>query len=300
MRSRRLGMQASTVSLACHAEPMEPAERGALHAYYERGDELDRLVAGVGVVEFARTKEILLEHFPDQPAVVADIGGGPGRYALWLAELGFRVHLRDVVPLHIDQAREAAEHIHAADAIDAIDAAVGDALDVDLGDASVDVTLLLGPLYHLPERRDRLRALAEARRIVRPGGLVAVAAISRWAARLHGVLADRLYVERPDALDRLPAAERSGHFRPLHPGSFTGFAHRPRQLAAEIRAAGLELIDLVNVEGPTALLTDIDQRMADPHHAAVVLDTARAVQRIPELLGTGPHLMAIARRPAAG
>lgn len=269
---------------------MGSGESDPLHEYYERGDEVDRLLGGVGAVEFARTREIMLRHLPPPPCEIADIGGGPGRYTIWLAEQGYEVHLRDVVPLHIEQAVDATRHL------DRIDVAVGDALDVDLGDGSVDVALLLGPLYHLPDRRDRLRALAEAERIVRPGGLIVAAAISRWAARLHGMLADRLYETHPEALDRLPEAERTGDFPPLDAGSFTGFAHRPRQFAEEIRAAGLELLDLVNVEGPTALLTDIDDRMSDPIDAAVVLDTARAVERVPELLGVGPHLLAIARR----
>src|SRR4029453_15161994 len=55
------------------------------------------------------------------------------------------------------------------------------------GDGSYDAVLLLGPLYHLPERDDRLRALREARRVVKPGGPVVVAAISRFASLLDGL-----------------------------------------------------------------------------------------------------------------
>jgi len=152
-----------------------------LHAYYEQGAEVDRLDEPAGQVEFLRTTEVLSEHLPLPPAVVADVGGGPGRYALWLAELGYDVHHRDRVPLHVEQLR-------GSDAGGRVDSAVCDARALDLPDASVDAVLLLGPLYHLAARTDRVQALAEARRVGRPGALVVAAAISRWAPRLDGVL----------------------------------------------------------------------------------------------------------------
>jgi SAM-dependent methyltransferase len=273
---------------------MDADERKPLHEYYERGLERDRLDAGVGAIEFARTKEIVSRHLPPLPCTVADIGGGPGRYTVWLADLGCRVHHRDLVPLHVEQAAAAV----AAVGLDNVDTAVGDALDVDLADTSVDAVLLLGPMYHLSRRDDRLRVLREARRIVRPGGAVFVAAISRWAARVHGVLADQLYLRDDGFVEELPHVERTGELRPLFSGSFNGYCHRPRQLASEVRAAGLDVVDLVSVEGPAALLSDLPERLHDPLHAEIVLETASALERVPELLGIGPHLIATARRPS--
>ena len=120
----------------------EPAN--VLQDYYAHGGEQTRLENGLGIVEFERTVEILERHLPAAPAVLADIGGGPGRYALWLAGLGYTVHLRDIVPLHIEQAASSAQAAGVS-----VDALVGDARSVDLADASVDAVLLLGPLYHL-------------------------------------------------------------------------------------------------------------------------------------------------------
>jgi hypothetical protein len=174
---------------------------------------------------------------------------------------------------------------------------VGDARELDLGDASVDAVLLLGPLYHLRRRQDRVRALAEALRVVRPGGPVFVAAISRWAPRLAGELRLRLYEELPAIREESPRVERTGFIPPLFYQSFTGYCHRPGQLRAELRGAGLEVVDLVAVEGLAFALSDLDERMADPVGRAVVLDAARAIERVPELLGLGPHLLATARRP---
>ena len=268
-------------------DPIDPS----LHEHYALGRERGRLAEARGILEFERTKEIVLRHLPAPPAVVADIGGGPGRYALWLAERGHRVEHRDLMPLHVDQLRAVADPTR-------INAAVGDARDLDLEDGAVDAVLLLGPVYHLRRRDQRMLALREAWRVVRPGGLVFVAAISRWAPRLDGELRARLYESLPAIREETPRVERSGWMPPLFPGSFSAYCHRPQQLRAELRGAGFQVLDLVAVEGMGFALHDLDQRMADPLDRAVVLDAARAIERVPELLGIGPHLLATVTRPA--
>jgi SAM-dependent methyltransferase len=270
---------------------MRDVEDAALHDYYERGGERERLSRPMGVLELERTKEILLRHLPSPPAVVADVGGGPGRYTLWLAEHGHHVQHRDLVPLHVQQL------LQDAAGLPEVTSKVADARSLDLADASVDAVLLLGPIYHLRQRGDRLRALEEARRVVRPGGPVFVAAISRWAPRLDGDLRLRLY-ERYEWREVTRKVERTGWLPPLDQGSFTGYTHRPQQLRAELRAAGLEVLDLVSVEGPAVLLQDLAERQEDPLSWAVVVDAARTLERVPELLGIGPHLLATGRRPA--
>lgn len=110
-----------------------------IREHYTRGEERDRLLSPFGQVEFARTCEILTRALPPAPAVVADVGGGPGRYALWLAEQGYTVHHRDLVELHIEQLSADA----AVRGLE-IDSRIADARDLDLPDASVDAVLLLG------------------------------------------------------------------------------------------------------------------------------------------------------------
>ncbi len=108
-------------------------------------------------------------------------------------------------------------------------------------------------MYHLPERTDRIQTLSEARRVVRNGGPIFIGAISRWAARLDGVLQERLYEHFPDFLPLLPESERTGNLPPVVPDGFIGYTHRPGDLADEVAEAGLRLDDLVGVEGFAAL-----------------------------------------------
>jgi len=266
------------------------AEESAVRAYYERGEEQVRLSERAGQLEFVRTTEILARSLPLSPAVIADIGGGPGRYALWLASLGYQVEHRDLMPLHVRQLRVAAA------GVPGIRAAIGDARNLDLPDASADAVLLLGPLYHLASRSERIAAIREATRVLRPGGPLFAAAISRWATRIDGIIATRLYLKYPAVLDVIEEAERTGVFPPLHAGAFSFYSHRPDDLRAELTEAGLEVTGLVSVEGPAILLPDLDIRMADPADRAVILDAARTLESVPELAGFGPHLLATAIR----
>jgi len=262
-----------------------------MRAYYEQGKEQDRLAAPKGALELERTKEILLRRMPPAPAAVADIGGGPGRYAVWLAELGYTVQHRDLMDLHVHQLRALGHP--------SIRAATGDARHLDLPDSSVDAVLLLGPLYHLPEREDRIRTLREAGRIVRAGGPIFVAAISRWSPRLDGVLQERLYEDHPDFVSLLPEVERTGTLPPVVPNGFVGYTHRPDDLRDEVAEAGLRLEDLVGVEGLPLARTDMTSRIDDPAAWKVLLDAARAIERVPELLGLSPHLIATASHTPA-
>ncbi len=260
-----------------------------MHQYYEHGREQARLEEALGSVEFVRTLEVTDRVLPPAPAVVADIGGGPGRYALELAGRGHRVRHRDLVPLHVDQLRAAAA--------DGVETALGDARALDLPDDSVDAVLLLGPLYHLVERADRVQALREAARIGRPGAPVVVAAISRWAPRQHGYLVERLYRREAFFTELVELVEANGRLNDSVPGWFTGYCHRPDELRAEVEEAGLVVEDVVGVEGLSFALADLPDRLADPVDREVVLESARAVESVPELLGLSPHLLAVARVP---
>jgi 2-polyprenyl-3-methyl-5-hydroxy-6-metoxy-1,4-benzoquinol methylase len=131
---------------------------------------------------------VLIQRFaPPAPAVVMDVGGAAGAYALWLAEAGYAVHLIDAAPRLVAEAgrRSATAKRPLASC------RVGDARVLDASSETADVVLLLGPLYHLTEAGDRAAALREAARVLKPGGWLFAAAISRWASAgllHHGLL----------------------------------------------------------------------------------------------------------------
>jgi ubiquinone/menaquinone biosynthesis C-methylase UbiE len=175
-----------------------------IQRFYDQGRERERLARGAGALELARTQEVLQRYLPPPPAEILDVGGGPGVYAAWLARSGYHVHLVDPVPLHIAQAHEAA----AAQPASPFSASLGDARRLDAPDAVCDAILLLGPLYHLPERGERLAALAEARRVLRPGGVAFIGAISRYGSLLDAV--GQGYLDDPEAMAVIEVTVREG------------------------------------------------------------------------------------------
>jgi SAM-dependent methyltransferase len=256
-----------------------------ISAYYDRGEEEGRL-RGWGRLEFVRTQELLARYLPSAPAVVLDIGGGPGAYAAWLAAEGYRVHLLDPVELHVAQARDQAGLASAE---------LGDARALPFADGSADAVLLLGPLYHLPEPDDRARALSEARRVLRPGGVLAAAAITRFASTIDGLL--KGYMASPEFERIVEGVLVDGRHenRTREPGWFTtAYFHLPDDLGREVREAGFSLRDVIGIEGPGAWLPDVDEWLDDPDRRGALLRAIRRVETEPSLLGSSPHLLAVA------
>jgi ubiquinone/menaquinone biosynthesis C-methylase UbiE len=264
-------------------------------AHYQEGVEQERLLCGgAGRLEYLRTSELLARYLPQAPATVLDVGGGAGVYALPLAREGYSVHLIDAVPLHVEQAREASALQRDSPLASA---QVGDARRLVWADNSVDAVLLLGPLYHLTSRDDRLRALKEAYRVVSPGGVVAAAAISRFASTYDGLL--RGFLEDTRFQDIVERDVREGqHRNPTgKPGWFTtAYFHLPEELRNEATEAGLSVEALVGIEGPAWILPNLDSWLEDPQRRSTLLATIRRVETESSLLGATAHILVVGYR----
>ncbi len=271
-----------------------PVERDVL-SYYERYDEQGRLGRGSGALEFARMQALIERFLPPPPGVILDVGGGPGRYACWLAVEGYQVHLVDPVPKLVEQASAASA---AQPGCPLASAAVGDARSLRYGPASADAVLLMGPLYHLTDHAQRLAALREAYRVLKPGGVLVAKAINRLASLLDGFC--RGFIDDPEFVDIIRRDLAEGQHRGV-PGTtryFTSaFFHRPDQLAAEVRESGFRGKGLFTVQGPAQFAPDLDARMADPARRAQLLDLIRLVEEEQTLLGAASHIACVAEKP---
>ena len=257
------------------ASPPDP-----LVALYDSIDESTRLARGEGVVELLRTRELLRAALPDPPATVLDVGGGDGVHARWLADDGYDVEVIDVIPRHVELARSRG-----------LAARVGDARSLDAPDGSVDVVLLLGPLYHLRERTERLEALAEARRVLRPGGLLAAAAVTRTAVALGWLRAGLL--DRPGAETVVRRIAEVG-VDDTQPGKAAFYFHTVAELDDELRAADFGDVRINGVEGPAWPLLDAIAPPAEPL-LSHILQVARCADHDPSTAGASAHLLALAR-----
>jgi ubiquinone/menaquinone biosynthesis C-methylase UbiE len=267
---------------------------GEINAHYSAGGESERLSNAWGELERLRTQAILARHLPPPPAVVLDVGGAAGAYAFPLAEQGYEVHLIDPVELHVEQAR--AREASASANLASI--SLGDARGLSFADGSAGAVLLLGPLYHLVEKEDRLQALREARRVLRPGGVLFAAAISRFASLIDGLsrgfFADaefRKIVEGDLA--------RGVHQNPTNRFEYftTAYFHRPEELAQEVRDAGFADVRTPAVEGPAWSAAGFRQAWNDPPQRQKLLEFLSQVESEPSLIGASAHLLAVAVRP---
>ena len=267
---------------------MDTGQSPELHphisAYYdEHFDEVDRLSADAfGRLEMERTKELLSRELPPAPAHILDVGGGPGVYAAWLASLGYLVTLIDPVARHREQAAE-----HATFAVEP-----GDARTLTAADASADAVLMLGPLYHLPDPGDRARALREANRVVKPGGLIAAAFISRQAPILD--LASKLRINDDAIHSALKPLSRHGS-NDFETGFTVAYFHTVDEIREDFRAAGLAEPAIFGIEGPLfpLLSSGLVEDKVDYFEAA--LRAARLADGHPELLSASAHLLAVTR-----
>ena len=272
-------------------EPVLPIE---IVEHYELVEEAGRLERAESQIEKIRTQELLRRYLPSSPAVILDIGGGAGVYAFWLAERGYQVHLVDGTPRHITQAQEVAQKM-GGQPLASIK--LGDARHLDHPDSSADGVLLLGPLYHLTERNDRIIALREAHRVLRPGGVILVAAINRFASMI-GALQEGL-VDDPEFAPIYEQDLRYGqHRNPTdNPEYFTtAFFHHPQELEDEITGAGFRFEALLAIEGPVRIMGDFPQQWGKPELRERLLRITRLTEAEPTLWGVSTHIMGIGKK----
>ncbi|HEX5542441.1 MAG TPA: class I SAM-dependent methyltransferase [Micromonospora sp.] len=235
-----------------------------------------------GRLEYLRTQELIRRWLTVPGARVLDIGGGTGIHAEWLAATGHEVHVVDLVPSHVE----------AAAALDGVTAEVGDARKLNASDKSVDVVLLLGPLYHLTDQRDRARALAEAVRVLRPGGLLVAGGISRYMSLLEVGSDGRLTVEMQASIAAVIATGRYDG----HAGFVAAHFHTAEELRAEVQAAGVRDVAVYGVEGPAWLALDAAGIKEFDARVEAALRCARLVEQDPLLINASAHLLAIGQK----
>lgn len=261
--------------------------------FYENGAEIGRLERGLGVIEAARTKE-LLSRFIKPGMTVYDVGGGIGYYSDWLAGKGCTVSLYELAPSAVKYAREHQTVPYYA--------AAADARSLPVGDGSCDALLLMGPLYHLIDKKDRLKALSEAWRALRPGALLIATGISKfssttWALSVYRTAND--FIDDEVYMDKLRGElTRGGHHRPEKYPNFIAEAyfHTPEAFSAELTEAGFNVDELLAVEGIIWPTPDLNAKWEDPVSQKRLLELLRLTEAEPSVLGYSPHFMAVARK----
>jgi SAM-dependent methyltransferase len=249
-----------------------------------------------GFMEYAITRKMLSKYLKPKSRIL-DIGGGPGRYAMWLAHHHHHVVLADLSPELLAVARvklsEAGETANVEEIVQA------DACDLSRWpDNSFDAVLSMGPLYHLIDANDRIKALSELLRVLRSDGVAFVALMPRYAflRRTLAMPDERRHLLQPEFVANIL---EKGEFINDIPGRFTnGYGVRPAEVSPFFEKHGFKTLTLMAAEGIAGnlqrILSELEQN--DPATYQTALDMILITANDPAILGMANHLLYIGKK----
>lgn len=263
-----------------------------IEIFYNKASEETRLNKGMGIFEFERIKVLIDKYLPPQSAKIIDVGGGTGKYAEWLSKKGNSVFLVDPVPKHIDQAIIRANKLKNKFSVN-----LGEAGELNFPDNFADVVILHGPLYHLQNKVDREKAINEAKRIVRPGGIILGFSINYTASTLVGLLQGLIH--KKTFFEMCKEELTTGIHNP--PNDFPwllaeAYYHTPGELRKEFQEQELVYLNTYAVEGMAWLDKNYFTSMSNEKRKRTLMDLLNITENDENLLSFSPHMMIASRK----
>lgn len=263
--------------------------------FYNNGAEINRLENGLGIIEFYRSKEII-EGYLGQRQTIYDIGGGVGKYSQWLAEKGHNVTLIELAPNAVKYAIDSQ-----ADNV-TYKAQVGDARSIDKPNESADIVLLMGPLYHLQSKAERNKALSEAHRVLKKGGLLFAVGISKfssttWSLSVYGN--DNYFIDDDIYMNMLRQELTTGkHNRPEeYPFIIAdAYFHTLTELKDEIMCNGFTILNSHAIEGCIWFTPQLNAKWENVDNRSRLLNIIHLTENEETLMGMSPHFMVVAKK----
>ncbi len=266
--------------------------------YYEQfGEkEWERLTWPEGQIEFVITQDAFSRHLP-QDARILDLGGGPGRWTIWLAQKGFRVTLADLSPNLLEIAKRKIQEYDASKKVEEV--VNVDACDLHRWpDGAFDVVVCLGPFYHLTEPGMRTAAAQEINRVLKPGGLVFAAFMSVYSflRRTLTLKDERHHLADPQFMNQLMS---EGVFQNDVAGRFnSGYGIKPNRVVPFMQEHGFEKIELLSDSGFVASQAQELAELAKENREAYDRFLQILIESAPDVsnLGSSIHMLYIGRK----
>lgn len=264
--------------------------------FYESGVEKGRLERGLGIIEFYRTKEILKKYITSSNNIIYDVGGGIGVYSSWLSEMDNTVHLLELAPSAVKYALENQKLTNP------FIAEVCDARNINRPNESADIVLLMGPLYHLQNPKDRMKVLNECYRVLKKDGILFSVGISKfstttWALSTYGSTNELL--GENEFMNMIEKELTTGnHIRPKeYPYLITqAYFHDPLELQSEVESAGFKTINKHAIEGTIWFTPNLKEKWKNPEIRTRLLNILKITENEDSIMGMSPHFMIISKK----
>ncbi len=268
-------------------------ERNKIKNFYAHEIEANRLEQEIFKLEGIRTKEIIERYLQKSSLEILDVGGGAGYYSFWLQEKGHHVTLIDLSPKNIELVRKHSETTGRV--LKKFE--TGDAVNLNFSNEQFDIVLLLGPLYHLTDRIERVLALSEAKRVLKTGGILLSAVISRYASLIDGFQRD--LVLNNQFFNLLTNDLKTGiHLNETDNLEYftTAYFHTPKEIIAETIESGLKFEKLIPIESFGCMVKDFNKKEKDLIYMKKLLEIIRMIEMDEGLIAISPHIIAVAQK----
>ena len=253
--------------------------------YYNKFNEEKRLDSRHGQVEFRVSMKYIHEYIPKQipreDVKILDIGAGTGKYSVALAEEGYDVTAVELVKYNLGILKSKGSNVKAMQ---------GNALNLKkLADNTFDVTLLFGPMYHLFGQDDKKKALMEAKRVTKPGGVILVA----YCMNEYGVLTYAF--KEKHIVECMEEKRLTEDFHTLSQMENLYDYMRIEDINALLEDSGLERIKIISPDGPANYMRPFLNQLTEDEFAYFVQYQMATCERM-DLIGAGAHTLDILRK----
>lgn len=253
-----------------------------LEKYYNKFCEDKRLTRRHGQVEYITSMKYIHEYLGDnKDAKILDVGAGTGRYSVKLADEGYDVTAIELVKHNLGVLKSKGSSVKAMQ---------GTALDLSrFPENTFDMTLVFGPMYHLYTIKDKVKALTEAKRVTKQGGVILVAyCMNEYSILTYGFKENHIR-------ESIENGKVSEDFHVLSESKDLYDYVRVEDIDKVREEAGLERIKLISADGPANYMRSILNSM-DDETFKLFIDYHLCTCERPELLGAGAHTLDILRK----
>ena len=250
--------------------------------YYNKFNEDKRLDRRHGIVEFKTTIKYILKYLKtlSNPTIL-DVGAGTGKYSIYLDNLGYDVTAIELVKHNLMTLKKKNKNIKSY---------LGNALNLSkFTDNSFDMVLLFGPLYHLISEEEKIKALMEAKRVVKKGGYILISYyMNEYAVIKHGFIEDTI---KDDIKNNL--LDKSFHVTPKNTDLYSMV--RLSDINKYKKICNLKRVKIIAQDGPSDYIRQTINKM-DDETFNIYLKYHLSVCERKELIGASSHVLDILKK----